>query len=307
MPCPNRSHSSHRSHWSYSFFFLLLAARPSFCAQPAARALLPETAAFDRVDGRILHVDANDTWLFALTAEVKTPAYRLPAGARFVLLPSATLGRLSADANERVAPRYRLSARVTRFQGQNYLFATSYLPLSKFKADKNPEGGEQKAEESSPNQKSKIENQRSEEPELVIPPEVLEQLKKQPPLRGPRRRTEAQEKPTPEDRVLADCVGRIEDCRVGSQPTRSVRIDPVDAWGKTPPYVFMPYALGWNLSGIRYELLPCAALEQALQVQTRALDPLRFSVAGLVTEFQGKKYLLLQRAVVAYNYGNFGR
>jgi hypothetical protein len=34
---------------------------------------------------------------------------------------------------------------------------------------------------------------------------------------------------------------------------------------------------------------------------------MRFNVAGLVTEFQGRKYLLLQRAFVVYNYGNFGR
>ena len=37
------------------------------------------------------------------------------------------------------------------------------------------------------------------------------------------------------------------------------------------------------------------------------VDPIRFNVAGLVAEFQGKKYLLLQRAAIVYNYGNFGR
>ena len=40
-----------------------------------------------------------------------------------------------------VAPRYRLSARVTLFRGKNYLFPTYYLPLSKFKDDKSPEDG----------------------------------------------------------------------------------------------------------------------------------------------------------------------
>lgn len=282
MPCLYRSYASHRSTASFSLLLALLLAGPAFCAQPAARKPLPETAVLDRVDGNIIHVDANDTWLFELTMEVKTPDYRLPAGTRFVLLPSGTLGRLSADVNDRVAPRYRLSARVTLYRGKNYLFPTYWLPLSKFKTDKNPEDGGQKAEVGTPKPKSS-------EPELVIPPEVLEQLKKQRPLRGPRKSAEAAKLPVPEtpERVLADCVGRIE--------SRQGR------------YVFVPYALGWNVSDIQYELLPSAALEQALQMHKHALDPMRFNVAGLVTEFRGKKYLLLQRAIVVYNYGNFSR
>jgi hypothetical protein len=312
MPCRYKSYSSHRSYRSYSFFaLLLLAAGAVLAAQPAARKLLPETAVLERVDGRLLHVDANegpqtqnyvfgnpDTWLFELTMEVKTTEYRLPAGTRFVLLPSVTLGRLVTDVNDRLAPRYRLSARVTLYRGKNYLLPTYYLPLSKFKNDKTPEDGGQQAEDSTTNPPSAItsppaltggRNPQSKEPELTIPPEILEKLKKQRPLRGPRRAAEAQTKPIPEaaEQVLVDCVGRIE--------SRAGR------------YVLVPYALGWNLSDVQYELLPCTALEEALRRQKGALDPIRFNVAGLVTEFQGKKYLLLQRAIVVYNYGNFGR
>ncbi len=50
---------SPRSH--LLFVLLLLAAGAGFGAQPAARKLLPETAVLDRVDGKLLHVDANDT------------------------------------------------------------------------------------------------------------------------------------------------------------------------------------------------------------------------------------------------------
>ncbi len=107
------------------------------------------------------------------------------------------------------------------------------------------------------------------------------------------------------EQVLVDCVGHIEGSPLsvpsGQPPTdnRPRRIG--DAW------IFVPYALGWNVGDVRYGLLPCTALEQALQRQKGALDPIRFNVAGLVTEFQGRKYLLLQRAIVVYNYGNFGR
>ncbi len=294
MACQYRSSLSHRSHWSCSFFALLLTAGASLGAQPAARKPLPETAVLDRVDGKISHVDANDTWLFELTAEARTPDYQLPAAARFVLLPSAALGRLVADVKDRVAPRYRLWARVTLYRGENYLLPMYYLPLSKFKSDKTPEPGD-------PDPPSAIRHPQSNEPELTIPPEVLEQLKKQPPLRGPRKSMEKQPTREAPDRMLVDSVGRIESSQ------RSAHVDSVDAWGKTPPYIFIPYALGWNLSDVRYKLLPCSALEEALQRQKAALDPIRFNVAGLVTEFQGQKYLLLQRAIVAYNYGNFGR
>jgi len=296
----SKSYSSHRSYWCYSLFALLLVASASFGAAPAARRPLPETAVLDRVDGRLSHVDANDAWLFELTTEAKTPDYQLPAGTRLVLLPSTTLGQLVADVNDRVAPRYRLWARVTLFRGRNYLFPIRYLPLSKFKTDTKPE-------DSSSNQKSKIKNQRSEEPALTIPPEVLEQLKKQPPLRGPRQRTETKGKPAQEllDRVLVDEVGRIESSQlsVPSSPSPATLrpLPTVSSW------VFVPYALGWNLGDVRYTLLPCSALDEALQRRRQTLDPIRFNVAGLVTEFQGQKYLLLQRAIVVYNYGNFAR
>jgi hypothetical protein len=284
----------------------LLLAGAGFGAQPAARPLLPETAVLDRVDGRLLHVDANDTWLFELTMDVKTPDYQLPTGARFVVLPSVTLGRLIADVNERVAPRYRLSARVTRFREKNYLYPTYYLPLSKFKDG-------QGAEAESPTPPPEIRNPQAGAPELSVPPEILEQLKKQRPLRGPRKGAQTQPKPIPgSERVVADCVGRIESRQepvVGSpssvpsgpSPTDDRQLRADNFWA------FVPYALGWNLSNVRYELLPSQALEEALQKQARALNPMRFNVAGLVTEFQGKKYLLLQRAAIVYNYGDFGR
>ena len=59
-----------------------------------------------------------------------------------------------------------------------------------------------------------------------------------------------------------------------------------------------PYALGWNVSDDRYELLPCAASSnRPCRLQRSSMEPIRFNVAGLVTQFRGRQYLLLQRAV----------
>jgi hypothetical protein len=284
---------------------VLLAAGPALSAPPVARKPLPETAVLDRVDGRLVHIDANDTWLFELAAEVKTPEYQRPAGTRFVLLPSATLGRLIADVNDRAAPRYRLLARVTSYQGRNYLLPMYYLPLSAFKSEQKTEEEGQKTEGGA----GKTPPPTVPEPTLTVPPEILEQLQKQRPLPGPRKSVPApkqtQEVP---DRMLVDCVGRIESSRLSGPgcPPPTENQQPTTT-GFSTGLVLVPYALGWNISNVRYELLPSAALEEALQKQAQATDPIRFSVAGLVTEFKGKKYLLLQRAVVVYSYGNFGR
>ncbi len=283
------------------FSFVFCCSPHRLCAR-RPRKPLPETAVLDRVDGRLLHIDANDTWLFELAAEVKMPEYQRPAGTRFVLLPSATLGRLIADVNDRAAPRYRLLARVTSYQGRNYLLP-DVLPAPERLQERAKEG-EQKTRVAAKTPPPAV-----PEPTLNVPPEILEQLQKQRPLPGPRKSVPApkQTQEVPE-RMLVDCVGRIESSRLSGPgcppPTEN---QPPTANGFSTGLVFVPYALGWNVSNIRYELLPSAALEEALQKQTQATDPIRFSVAGLVTEFKGKKYLLLQRAVVVYSYGNFGR
>jgi hypothetical protein len=273
-----------------------------------ARKLLPEATVLDRLDGTVLHVDANDTWLFELERDVNDVDVRIPAGTRFVLLPSATLGKLITDMNDRAAPQYRLTVRVTQYQGRNYLIPTYFLPLSKLKSDQGPEDGGQKTEDGGrrtedgrrqtegggANPQSATANPPSGVPEPTIPPEIMKQLQERRPLRtAPSARPDqepaqgAQNEPAPAERMLVNRVGLIQK--------------------EDGHFVFIPYALGWNLSDVRYELLPSRVLEQALRQQTGTLERMRFNVAGLVTEFHGRKYLLLQRAVPVYNYGDFGR
>ncbi len=223
-----------------------------------------------------------DAWLFELAVDVNNMNIRVPAGTRFVLLPSVTLGKLIADVNDRAEPRYRLSARVTLYRGKNYLLPTYYLPLSKLKGT---EDGEQKTEDG-------VIPLPSNDPNLTIPEEITKQLQNRRPIRGaPRRDGKARGTAEPNapaaERMIVDRVGliRSEDGRL----------------------VFIPYALGWSISEERYVLLPSSALEQALRSQAGSLEVIRWNVVGLATEFQGRKYLLLQRAVPVYNYGDFGR
>lgn len=283
---------------------ILVLAGAGFGAQPVVGKSLPEATVLNAIDGKLLHVDANDTWWFELTAEIKSDTYRVPAGTRFMLLPSGTLEQLIADVNDRFTPAYRLSAQVTRYQGANFLLATYFLPLSKFKSDE-PQDGGQRAEDGTVDLPT--------DPELGVPPEILEKLKNRRPIRGPLRKPsedQTAERPAAYlGRMLVNRVGLIEAEDVEAYKRRSVEAlqDSRIHASTLPRLHFIPYALGWNVSGIRYELLPCGALEQAQQLQRGSIEPIRFNVAGLVTRFRGRQYLLLQRAAPVYNYGNFGR
>ena len=68
---------------------------------------------------------------------------------------------------------------------------------------------------------------------------------------------------------------------------------------------FVPDGWGWNVSPIRYELLPSSLLERTQMMVAASLDPIRFHVSGTVSVYEGVEYLILQRAVRAYDYGNF--
>ncbi len=268
---------------------LLYAAGAAPGAQPDARRPLPEATVLDGADGMVVPTDANDGWLFELAADVNTANAKATAGTRLPLLPSVILEKLIADVNDRYTPRYRLTAYVTQYQGRDYLFPTYYLPLSKLKD----------AESSAPQQEQTpqavgpiIES----DPNFAIPAEILEKLRNRRPIRGQQRNSARREEPpqdaklrsrSPLGRMLVDRVGLIEQ--------------------ENGRWVFTPYALGWNVSDVRYELLPCATLEQTERLRATLLESTRFNVAGFVTQFQGRMYLLLRRAVPVYNYGNFSR
>ncbi len=253
-------------------------ARGAIGAERSARTLLPEATVLSAVDGRVVHVDANDTWLFELAADVNRVDVNVPAGTRFPLLPSAVLERLIADVNERSVPTYRLSVRVTQYEGKNFLFPTYFLPLSKLKDASAPPDTAEPAEA----------DVGQVDPDLPVPEAVLEKFASHRPIRGPRREPTDSEPASPVlGRMLVNRVGMIE--------------------AERERLTFIPYALGWNIGDIRYELLPCHALEQAIRMQEQTVEPIRFNVVGLVAEFKGGTFLLLQRAIPVYNYDNFGR
>ena len=270
---------------------LILLPLTGYGAQPSPLKPLPDGTILAGVDGKLVPGGATDRWFFDLVADANSVSGPVAAGTRFELLPCRTLELLIADVNDRFTPMYRLSARVTQYQGKNFLFPTYYLPLSKSKSSESSD-----VEQGQPHVLRERAKSSEPDPELVIPPEVMDKLNDRRFVRGLQResgKSGGPELPRSLDRMLVDALGRIEPVAPGLQPPAPRR------------YAFIPDAFGWGVSGTRYGLLPCATLEQARQIQAISPDPVRFSVAGIATEFKGKKYLLLQRMIRTYDHGNF--
>lgn len=261
----------------------LLLASTGVAARRNEPKVLREGIVLESVDGDLIGPDANDTWHFELSADANNVDGKIAAGTRFELLPSVRLESLIADVNDRLDPTYRLTATVTRFQKQNFLFPSYYLPLSKLKSDE-----AEPAEANQPAVPEEIQAAERSGAELAIPPEVLEKLQGRA-VPAIRRGTPADPNAAPQrkklGRVIVNWVGVI------------------TASNNRP--VFLPYGFGWNVGEVYYKLLPCKTLEQVLQKQEAAVEPIRFNIVGLVTEFKGRKYLLLQRAIRVYSHGNF--
>ena len=280
----------------YAALFLLHSTT-SYGAQQIPAKPLADGIVLAGADGKLVPGGAADRWFFDLVADANSVSGSVITGTRFEVLPCRTLELLTADVNDRFAPTYRLSARVTRYEGRNFLFPTYYLPLSKPKSAESPD-----AEPGQPHALREPAKSSEPDPELTIPPEVIDKLKERRFVRGPQRegtKPGGPASPGSPDRVLVDAIGRIE--AVTAPPASSLQ---PPAWRR---YVFVPDTFGWSAGGTRYVLLPCGTLEQALQTQAAVPDPVRFSVAGIVTEFRGKKYLLLQRVIRTYGHGNFVR
>jgi hypothetical protein len=201
-----------------------------------------------------------------------------------------------ADANNAPDTSYRLGGSLTQYRGKNFIFPTYFLPLAKTKMPKLP------ASKKSPQQESRL---KINEPNDVvkIPKELLDKLPDRKKTivhtTRPENSQEFKTEPGPKtksgkkrDSILADRSGFIRESSYGTQ----------DSWRRVS---FVLDALGRKEGKTSLLLLPCQALELTQRTQAAAPEMLRFKIAGIVTKFKGKKYLLLQRTTRLYSHGNF--
>jgi hypothetical protein len=292
---------------SYVVLFINVVATASgFRPAEPRQILLRDGSVLMGVDGRLVTHDSNEAkrnsasqrWFFEFESDFSVGKCLVKAGTRLEILPSSVLERMIADANKAPDASYRLGGSLTQYRGKNFIFPTYFLPLAK--AKKSPSSTSQK----SPQQES---HPKINEPNDVvkIPKELIDKLKDRKKTidhttrpensdeikTGPGRKTKPGKK---QDSILVDRCGFIRES--GRQAQNS--------WRQVS---FVLDALGRKEGKISLHVLPCQALEQAQQRQSAAPDTLRFKIAGIVTRFKGKKYLLLQRTTRLYSHGNFPR
>jgi hypothetical protein len=278
------------------------------------------------IDGEMNGPDSNDRWLFKFNVDVNDDKGVVKAGTSLELLPSATLGKMTTDVNERLAAGYRLWGRVTRYKGKNFIFPSYFLPLSKIEQPQPqvPQTQEASGQESKPPNESvggrpaEVPSAKEREPErdinepndiLDIPQEVIEKLKSkrvvQPSIGGP-------EEVNSVEQTSGVVEGREVEPELGKRPEfkqDAILADRMALLVKQDDgqFIFVLDALGLNAPQVSLQLLPCEALEMTEQRQSIELEPVPFKIAGIMTKYKGRHYLLLQKATRVYNYGNFGR
>ena len=267
--------------------------------------LLADGFVLRRVEGRLAGPDSNAVaahrwsgWFFELGSDVSDGRGSVKAGEKLELLPSATLEKMTTDARRRSGAGYQLRGRVTRYKGENFIFPTGFAPVET--TSRQAPALEQTSRPQSPpadaaaEQKNNSQAPAKEPNDVVtIPQEVMDKLQ---PAKligrtavesGPPSGLEAGR-----DYLIAERTGLLTD--LGEQRTGAGR-----------KAVFVADGLGRNVPKAQFELLPCETLERAEGQQSVGLDPLRFRIAGIGSEYQGKRYVLLHRIGRAYGYGNF--
>jgi len=259
--------------------------------------VLPDGYMLRGVDGKLTEPDSNDARFFEFELAVSSATgtdgtVRTGIGVKLELLPSSVLERMIADANASSATGYRLWARITKYKGRNFIFPIKFLPLS--------EAIETPPATSQPSQtETQATQQEAEEPndELGIPKEILEKLKT-----GTSSPSTGLEQP---ERLVRAITGRPTQVKQNFMLVNRAGFLVKQADGGM---VFSLDAFGRSAgsTGGTIRLLPCQALEIAEQKQSFAPGMIRFIIAGIVTEYKGEQFLLLHRAIRAYNHGNFG-
>ncbi len=288
-----------------AFFISAVTTTSGFGAEQKSQILLRDGFVLTGVDGKLVPPESNevspelaqDRWFFEFNSDFSNGRGLIKAGTRLELLPSSVLERMIADANKNPDVSYRLAGRVTRYRGKNFTFPTYFLPLAKTKKPQpsTPQKSPQQEKQTIINDPNDV---------LTIPKELLEKLPDRKTRIDLRKRdqdsgesgTEPNDKTNTrpvQDSILADKCGFIQDAGEETDST----------WRKVR---FTLDALGRKEATISFRLLPCQALELAQSKQSAEPDPLRFKIAGIVTKYKGKDYLLLHRATRVYSHGNFG-
>lgn len=219
------------------------------------------------VDGNVVK-DPNG-WLFVPLVALADDQGVVKANTKMKILPSSGLERLIQQKTSAGGQSFRLWGTVTRYENENFVFATYFLPITEAN-DTVPQLEDVKI--TGPNEPN------------IIPEEVMEMLR-------PRRvvnLAKLKKGPgTEQDGIIADRTGFVQ--KSGDS------------------FVFVFDALGRNIDTTSFPLLKCGVLENIWKKQKSSAWDVRYKIVGIITKYQGRHYLLLERATRMYSHGNFRR
>ncbi|MFH1613990.1 MAG: hypothetical protein ABIG61_02755 [Planctomycetota bacterium] len=228
---------------------------------------------FAGVDGKLIQGDQKDRWFFQLYSDIKDDKGLIKAGLSLEMFPSSTLQKILQDHKTGSTGSYRLWGRVACYNNKNYIFPAYFLPITEVEAE-NASEGKNEIKINEPNDA------------VTLPEDVLAMLR---PKRVVSLATLRKALQSKKDFMLVDRTGLLE---IATDSDEAVlRLD----------------GLGRKLEDISFPLLRCQALQNAQETQKHYLEKVRFNVTGIVTVYNDKHYLLLQKADMQFNNGNFAR
>ncbi len=289
--------------------------------------LLSDGSLIGTVDGKVVADTDKNEWFFKLEEDVNDHLGRVQAGTELRLLESSTLEQLTYDFKKRSRGEYRIWARVTSYEGKNFIFPVYYIPLSGLnKSQQKPQNTAQKVEEK-PAEREQVEqksvktepqerqtggkpNVNEPEDEVVIPEDLMEKFKSRKTFQPEQfTKKQTQEKNKKEDAKTGAKSELTEEPELKEIEVEQDRIlaDRTAVLQKSSRggYEFVLDGLGWNAPQVSFKVLPSQALELAQRGQGNVMVALRFKISGIVTVYKGQLYLLLQRAVRTYSHQNF--
>ena len=213
-------------------------ANEAVVSKTAVKETLPLRDGFElkSAEGLLSKNAKTNKWFFSSDEDINDSRAIIKAGKTIEMLPSSTLEKMTADMEEDLSIPVRLWARVTKYRGKNFLFATYFVPMSETTEKQQPKPRPTEDKQGKP----AIEPQE----DSIIPADIMEKLR-------PKRVVNlAKLKKVVEvegDVTLANRTGFV----AGDERAKAFKID----------------ALGRNIEDISFELLPC---ETGLLPNTKA-------------------------------------
>lgn len=248
---------------------------PAPKSSPSKSTLLREGLIVNGCNGVMKKAPDEDRWLFLPDTEITDGRTTHTVEQGIELLPCGTLEKMTSAIDSDLTVSLRLWARVLIYKNDNFLYPIYFIPTS---AVSEPV----KSPPADPSSVRAVPIPVEPNEPSIIPDKIRSLLKPKQVVNLTRMRTLLE---VENDAILANRTG-------------FVTID--------PPFVFHPDGFGQKIDEMSFQLLRCSTLEATeKQLKTSGPGRQRYKIAGIVTKYKGKYYLLLQRATRTYTHGNF--